>query len=135
MRGDVDVTDAPLEFDGDIEGLQIILTQRITRLSASVRRSDGTMTSDVTVVVFPEDESRMWPWTRYLRRVDRPDANGRFTFTDLPPARYFAVAVENLETGEETNPELLRRLRQVATSVSLDEGDTRSIDLSVTTVP
>jgi hypothetical protein len=129
--GDTDVTDAPLDFSAnDIEGVEVLLTQRRTRLSGTVKTGSGDSLPVTRVVVFAEDDAKLWPNTRFLR-VTRPDASGHFTINDLPPARYLAVAVADLEIGEETNPALLRQLRPSATSVVLEEGESRTVDLQV----
>ena len=70
----------------------------------------GQLTSDYRVLLFPEDEQQWTPFSRYFA-VGEPDQQGRFTIGNLPPARYLAVAVESLESGDDRNPETLSRLR------------------------
>ena len=62
-------------------------------------------------------------------RAARPDQNGKFLITGLPPGAYHVVAVEYLEAGEETDPARLESWRTMATSVTLDEGEARTITL------
>ena len=51
----------------------------------------------------------------------------------LPPGeRYLVAALDYLEDGEEPDRRLLDRLRTRATSVTLGEGEQRSIQLDVT---
>ena len=60
----------------------------------------------------------------------RANERGQFRITGLPPdERYFAVAVDFLEEGEEQDPQFLERLRSQAMTFSLREGEQRSIYL------
>ena len=40
-----------------------------------------------------------------LRAAMRPDTNGRFTTKNLPPEDYLIIAVQNLESGQASDPE------------------------------
>jgi hypothetical protein len=125
----VDITDALLDVSGqNVEGVEVLLTQRITRVSGNVTGVAGRREA-AAVVIFPEDHSKIWPRTRYLRMARLETGNG-FSVADLPPGRYLAVAVAELESGEETNPELLQRFRPAATPFTLAEGEERVLDLA-----
>jgi hypothetical protein len=64
----VDVTDTPIDFKGeDVNGIDVILTQRITELSGSVTGDRGGTVTDATVVVFAEDRDRWTAMTRFIR--------------------------------------------------------------------
>ncbi len=90
-----DVTDRTIDFgtDGELAGIQVVLTQRQTTLSGSVLDPSGNVLKDYVVVVFAEDNVHWVPQTRFIR-TGRPDQDGRFTIRGLPPERYLAVAVE-----------------------------------------
>jgi protocatechuate 3,4-dioxygenase beta subunit len=127
--GNADVTDAPLDFDAnDVEGIDVLLTQRVSRVTGTVTDARGEPLDGATVVVFAEDERKLWPGTRFLRTT-RADATGRFTVTNLPPERYQAIAIEWLETGEETNPDTLARFRRIAAGFTLGDAESRTLDL------
>jgi hypothetical protein len=69
--------------------------------------------------------------TRYVRSV-RGNQQGTFTMRGLPGGvGYLAVAVNYLEEGEAQDPEFLRQLRDRASSVSLREGETKTVELRV----
>ena len=127
-----DVTDTLLDF-GTYTGkpLEVVLTQRKGEVNGSVQNDRGQPASAYRVVLFPEDERQWTPFSRSIA-TGRPDQQGRFTIRNLPPARYLAVAVESLETGEERNPETLSRLRGAATTIELPEGESRSVTLRLT---
>ena len=66
-------------------------------------------------------------------RTGRPDQDGRFKITGLPAGSYYAVAVDYIESGDATDPEVLDRIRERATTFSLLDGETKTLDLKVTT--
>jgi hypothetical protein len=70
--------------------------------------------------------------SRYIHMA-RPDQQGAFQVKELPPGKYLAVAVDYIEDGEQTNPETLERLRNVATPFTLAEADTTVLSLKVVT--
>jgi hypothetical protein len=127
-----DITDVPYEFKGGetLSGLEIELTNKITQINGLVTSSRGEPVTEYAVVVFPEASDRWTPPSRFVR-TGRPDQEGRFQIRGLPPGRYLAVAVEYLEQGAESDPEQLERLKQSATPLSLDEGETRQLELKL----
>ena len=122
----VDVTDTPVDFKSDeVAGIEIVLTQKVTDLSGSVRDSRGAAVKEYVLILFAEDRDRWGPQTRFIRAA-RPDQEGRFSIRAMPPARYLAVALDQLGPGEERGtPEVLQQLRSSATSVVLREGESR----------
>lgn len=128
----VDVTDKPLDFSTDIDGLDIELTDRLSTVSGIVSDDRGDVALDATVVAFADDPAK---WDRHSRFImtARTDQHGRFTIEGLPPGRYVAIAVEYLEPGEERDPDLLKTWRQGATSFTLSEGEKHSLNLKLST--
>jgi hypothetical protein len=124
-----------VEFQtGDVEGIEIVLTQTASEVSGTVTTGPGAPAVDGTVVIFADDRERWGFQTRYVRTA-RPDQNGRYTFLGLPPARYLAVAVDYLEPGEETNPDYLEALRRLSTPLTLGEGESKTADLRIAESP
>jgi hypothetical protein len=128
--GGTDITDTPLEFTGaDINDIQIVLTDRVTNVSGTIVDADGQPVPGATVVLLAEDRGKWGPDSRFVVAV-RADQNGSFQHRKLPPERYLAVAVGELEPGEETNPETLDRLQRAAsTAFTLGEGETRTLSV------
>ncbi len=63
---------------------------------------------DATVVIFPADQQR-WTYASRFVRTLRPDTNGRYSTKSLPPLDdYLIIAVQNLESGQGSDPEFLR---------------------------
>ena len=63
----------------------------------------------------------------------RPDQDGRFKISALPPGDYFIIAVDHIEPGEWSDPEFLERARSMASSFSLSDGEAKTIDLRLVT--
>jgi Carboxypeptidase regulatory-like domain len=129
-----DVTDSGIDFkpNEDIADLEIEITNRVTDLSGVVTNSRGTPVKDYSIAVFPQDRDKWTPGSRYLRS-GRPDQDGRFKLTSLPPGDYFVIALDYMDASEWTDPEFLERIRTKATRLSISEGETKSVDLKVTT--
>jgi hypothetical protein len=126
----VDVTDTPLDFATDVDGLEIELTQRMTTVSGGVSDDRGGVALDATVIAFADDPGRWGTHSRFIESA-RPDQQGRFTIQGLPPGRYVAIAVGYLEPGEERDPDLLEAWRPGGTPFTLSEGETHSLDLKL----
>ena len=127
--GGVDVTDRGLELKGteQITGARITLTNRIAEINGTVT-AGSSPAKNVSVVIFADDEER-WTFPRFVRTT-RGNEQGNFTVRGLPPGvGYLAAAISYLEEGEAEDPEFLAGLRERATSVSLREGETKTIEL------
>jgi hypothetical protein len=127
---EVDVTDTAVECrPGEtMSGLEFHLTHSAASLSGDVVDDKGRPASDYVVVLFSAD-SRKWGYqTRFVRSA-RPDQSGKFVIKGIPPDQYLAAALDYLEPGEETDPELLQRLTPLAARVTVAKGASSSITL------
>jgi hypothetical protein len=131
---DVDVTDSGIEFraNEDVTDIELELTNRVTDLSGRVTNGRGAAVTDYSVVVFAQDRDKWTANSRYLR-TGRPDQDGRFKITGLPPGEYHIVAIDYVDPNEWTEPDYLERVRSKATSVTIGEGETKSVDLKINT--
>ncbi|MGE3488976.1 MAG: carboxypeptidase regulatory-like domain-containing protein [Vicinamibacterales bacterium] len=131
-----DVTDTGIEFTPGraYDGIEVVLTQKATDLSGLVTDDRGRAVLDATVVVFPANRERWTFGTRFLRTA-RPDTSGRYSFKGLPPSDdYMIIVVQNLEPGQATDPEFLTRAREEAKPLSLNEGETKAVDVKLSTL-
>ena len=102
----------------------VVLTDRVTEVSGTVAGG-----ADSAVVIFPADPV---DWTPRRVRSIRTDARGRFRFLGLPPGdRYLAVAVSDLDEGQEGDPEFLRQVQDGAFPFSLGPDEKRTLELKV----
>jgi hypothetical protein len=127
-----DVTDTPydLQTGSSIEGLRVVLTDKLTDVSGSVTNVRREQLKDYVVVVQPAREMPATTLQRFLRTA-RPDQQGRFNLRALPPGDYIATAIEALEQGREWDPEYRPKLRDAGQRFSVQEGGSIALELSI----
>lgn len=126
-----DITDKPMEFKGDeeVDGVQIVVTDRVPEVNGRVTDARGEPTRDYTVIIFPEDRSK-WDFPSRYVRSGRADQDGLFKIRALPPdTEYLAVAVDYIEDGEGGDPEFLEQMRNRATHLTIGDGEIKALDL------
>ncbi len=126
-----DVTEAPLSLEPGtrIDGVRVVLTQTASSIAGAVRDANGAAVLDATVVIFPDDESRWTPQSRFIATA-RPDTTGTFTIGGLPASpAYRVIAVQGLESGQANDPEFLASVRDQAERVTLGEGEAKTLEL------
>ena len=131
--GGTDITDTGLEIKANepVNGIEIVVTQRGTEVNGGVTGSDSRPSTDYTLVIFSEDESK-WsaPMTRHVTGT-RPNQDGRFQVKNMPTGNYYAIAVDYIATGDWNDPDVLQRLKSRATRFSLEEGATKTLELKL----
>ena len=130
--GGIDVTDTGVEFRAgrDLAGLEIELTNKLTIVSGLVSDPRGDNAKDYSVVVFPQDQTQLKARSRYMK-VARPDEDGRFKVSGLPPGEYYAIALDQIDNVTWNDPEFLRSVQPQATMFSLLEAETKTLDLKL----
>ena len=113
-----------------VTGMDITLTSKLTEVNGAVK-SGSQPVKDYTLVVF-SDDSQKWtlPNSRFVTGT-RPDQGGRFQVKNLPAGGYYAIAVDYLAQGEWNDPDVLERLKPKATSFSLGDGETKTLNLTL----
>jgi hypothetical protein len=131
-----DVTDAGIEFKAneDLAGLEIEITNRLTTISGLVTNARGEAVKDYTAIAFAQDKDRWKIFGRY-QGTGRPDQDGRFKISGLPPSDYYIVALDKVDQGQMFDPEFLDKVSVRATALTIHEGETRTIDLKIAAVP
>jgi protocatechuate 3,4-dioxygenase beta subunit len=131
-----DVTDVPLDAGpGEVvSGVQVVITKTLSHAEGSVLDDRKQPVLDATVVLFPADERMRYEQSRFLRTA-RPDQEGRFRITAVPPGEYFAVAVQGLEDGQAADPEFLAAFGDHAERVGIKPGETKTITLGLSAIP
>jgi hypothetical protein len=131
----IDVTDTGVEFKPgeDVTGVELELTNKLTTVTGLVTMGGGEASKDYTAIVFAQDKAK-WTGAPRYQAIGRPDQDGRFKLTALPPGDYYVVAVDRVEPGQWADPEFLESLRATATSLSLHEGDAKSVTLRLINV-
>jgi hypothetical protein len=131
-----DVTDVPLDVAPGhvLEGLRVVLTNRLSHAEGPVVDARNQPVLDATVVLFAADERLRGFQSRFVRSA-RPDQEGRFRIAAVPPGEYLAVAVQGLEDGQASDEDFLASVQNSATRVTIDEGETKSVTLGLTAMP
>jgi len=136
MVNGVDALDQPFELTSEnIGNVVITVIDRVTGASGTVTGGAGAGTEG-TVIVFPA-AYREWiahgmP-PRVLRNV-RTQPTGAFSVSGLPARDYLMVAVTDADVPDLQNPTVYEALARAATSVTLIEGDTRTVSLKLAQV-
>jgi hypothetical protein len=128
----VDVTDTGITFTsgGEFNGVEVELTNHPAEVSGAVTNARGEPVKDYSVVLFSQDRERWQGSSRYISQ-SRPDQDGRFKVRSRPPGSYYAIAVDYVEPGESSDPDFLERVRSKATTFSLNDGETKTLDLKL----
>jgi hypothetical protein len=124
-----DITDRFFELRGPSPNFRVTLTDRVTRVSGVVR-SGSRAAADATIVLFADDAARWSYPTRYVATA-RADDRGAFSIEGLPPNGYLAAALDDLDEGDSEDPDFLQSLREHATKVSVDYGESRTLTLDL----
>ncbi|HET9832580.1 MAG TPA: carboxypeptidase regulatory-like domain-containing protein [Vicinamibacterales bacterium] len=132
----IDVTDAGVDVNAQgTSGVEIEVTNRAQQISGTVTDGAGASVKDYTVALFAQSRSR-WtePTSRYFAAA-RPRDDGNFRVATLPPGEYFAVALAQLDITDWQDPETLETLSRSATTFVLAPGETRTVDLKLSSAP
>ena len=132
LLDDVDVTDTPLRLAaGERHRLTFVYTDQVSALSGMVTDQVCTLFYAL-VVVFPDDREQ---WKARLIHTAFSLQSGAYYFADLPGAPYRAVAVRSLPRNAWTDPDVLDRLRLLATPIRLQEGQRHALSLTLKPAP
>ena len=130
----VETVDSGVEFkpNQNVDGVEIELTNQLSSVSGVVTDARGNVVKDYTVVTFARDRERWGSASRYLN-TGRPDQDGKYKLLNLPPGDYYAIALDYVEQGSNTDPEFLDRMKERATAFSITEAETKNLDLKLVT--
>ena len=117
---DVAETTFEVERDQQFRNVEIALSDTAAGVRGTVTAPAATSPSDVLVVALPADPFRRRVPLRFVRTARvRPD--GGFELSDLVPGDYLLVAALALDETDLMRPEVLDRLAQQGTRVTLAE--------------
>jgi protocatechuate 3,4-dioxygenase beta subunit len=128
-----DITDTGLETPADgspLTGLRLVLSEKGASVTGVVLDAHGAPLPDSSVMVFAEDSSLWTPGSRFVKS-GRPDLEGRFTVAGLPAGTYLVAPKDFVAEGEWEDPAFLRSIVPLATKVTLPEGTTQELSLTV----
>ena len=127
-----DITDEPRHLSSKDGRLQVIFTARAPAIVGTVVDNNDAPAGEAVVLLFGEDDSSWRPHSSRLH-VARSARNGAFTMKGVREGRYRMAAVPADVRFSLAAPDvaLLRRLRNVATPVVLNAGETRVLDVGI----
>jgi hypothetical protein len=127
-----DVSDVPIDVAPGqiITGVEVVITRKLSHAEGTVVDAQKRPVLDATVVVFPTDQGLRGFQSRFIRSA-RPDQEGRFRLSALPPGEYLAVAVQGLEDGQASDPEFIAAVENQAVRLTIEEGETKSVTLEL----
>jgi hypothetical protein len=128
--GGADITDVGYNVTSDIDDLEVVMTDRETRVSGMARDERHQPAMDYVVVVLPSEVRPGVNPTRFIQTA-RPDQQGRYQVKGLPPGQYVAAAVESLSRDGHYNPAFQKRVRSTAIPFTLKEGQQLVLDLQL----
>jgi hypothetical protein len=131
-----DVTDTgiPARPGDTVDGVQIVVTRRLTRITGTAADDLGKPTHEYVAVIFPEDAA-LWRRLSGRIRVETPDQQGRFESKSLLPGHYLAAALDYIEDGQQMDPEFLESIRGYATPFDVADGESKILSLKVVRHP
>ncbi len=129
-----DVTDSVFEMrSGEtLQGLQVVVTDRVTAITGQLADDKGAPIVDGTVIAFSTDTEKWTEDSRFVQSA-RPDQQGQYRVRGLPAGEYFVAAVNYVEEGMWNDPEFLDSIQRYAQKVSLGDSDTQTVSLQLIT--
>jgi hypothetical protein len=129
---DRDITSTMLELRSgeELSDVEIVVTNRVTRVFGQLTDDRGASVTNGTVVVFAENAEK-WGENSAFVRVTRPDQQGRYEVRGLPAGEYLAAALDYVATGMWNDPDYLESLRRDGRRFTLGEGALQTLSLRV----
>ena len=120
------------DVSGDVDGIEVVLTDRATTVTGTVRDARGIGRNDFIVTFFPVGQFDGQERASRQRTI-RPDPDGVYRIRNLPPGDYLAAAVPamSLPLDGEWDPAFFERVRPAATGLKLVEGQTLALNLDL----
>jgi hypothetical protein len=114
-----------------MDDVVITFTDKPATIAGAVRGGDGGPATDAAVVIFPAEKDA---WTNYGISPDRirstlPGTAGSFQLTGLSAGNYLVVAVDVAQRASWQDPAWLDAASRSAARVSVDWGETKTVDL------
>ena len=127
-----DITDTGIDMPpgGSLDALEVVVTNRVSTLTGTVRNGRGESVTDYVLVVLPRYAKEGANQMRYVATA-RPDQQGRFQLRGRPPGEYVAMAVASLEQNGAWDPSFQERVRVQGKPFVIREGESVTLDLEI----
>ena len=137
MNG-VSVIDRPLPFgrsEQSLQDVEIVVSDRVSELTGTVTADRDKPVPGASVVAFSTDRDRWYMTSRFMRRAIAGE-RGVFSLKGLPFGSYYVAALDRVpdEGGDASqDPDFLATLVQRATTVTVRDGQSQTLDLRIVT--
>jgi hypothetical protein len=129
----LEVTDRSFNLSaGEHHRLTFVYPDQVSTLSGEVTDRTGHPAPYALVVVFPEDREQ---WKARLIHTSFAQPSGYYEVADLAGVPVRAIALASLPRNAWANPDVLDRLRLLATRVQLQEGQAHTLSLVLSPTP
>ncbi len=132
-----DASDGPIDLQSARYEIEVMLTDRVSRVFGTVVNRRGEPLPNHTVLIFTADASRWFPLSRFIQQ-GRTDNAGRFSIDRVPPGTYHAVAVPALPPiapSESARRAVLQALQPSADTIRVGEGQQVTLSLRASALP
>jgi hypothetical protein len=131
-----DISDGVFDFRASPSPheMRIVITDRTAQVTGTATDERKRSVDDYHVVLFSEDE-RAWTLRSRFIRHGVPADGGGFALDGLLAGKYLICALDYLEDDAWNDPDVLRRVRSMATPLTLVEGQKQTVTLTVKVLP
>jgi Carboxypeptidase regulatory-like domain len=127
--GSVSVVDRKIQIpSGTDSTLEYVVSCRAAHLEGQVLTSDSLPAVGVYVALVPEERL---PENRTIRSYDQTDQTGHFLLKGILPGNYKLFSWSHVEEGAWEDPEFLRPFEDNGVSVHLEQGDHKSVNVTL----
>lgn len=117
---------------GGDSSLEFAVSCRAAQISGQVLTGDSLPAAGVFVALVPEAGLRDSPWSYSAGRTDQ---NGRFMLKTIRPGNYKLFSWASVEEFDWQDADFLKPYEEKGVSVHLEEGDHKSVDLTLIEPP
>jgi hypothetical protein len=131
--GGMNIADEPMLFGkfDDSRGLvEVVFSTGGADVSGRVV-DNGKEVGSYVVVVLPDDRSRWYAGSRYIK-IARPGEAGGFAVGTLPPGEYWITAVDAFDDSRIEDPQVLEELRLRGRRIVLSPAQRMTTDVTLT---
>ena len=130
VMGAQDITTTPVEIRAGqtLGDITVVVSNRLPSVTGAVTDANGRP-SDAPVLLFPADPAQ-WHEAADTVRTARADRTGTYRFDRVRPGDYLIVAIEQMATSQQYDPEFLAPLRERSTKITVAD-EPVSMDLKV----
>lgn len=132
-----DVSREPLELtDRDIEGVVVTYTDKVGQITGSVHDASGAMATTGMVYIFPTDYRTASTAGMSLRtpRTIPIGKTGQYAIGTMLAGDYYLAAIADTDTTGADDPSFYDALARVATRISLNDAEQKTLDLKIVKV-